>query len=159
MQFNLFAEDPLAPSVAASPLPWVTFFDRQRDLQVPLSPNANQTTVNGEEDGEVYEDSLILWKNEEWATNEVQKGKKDERSPWAGKNPLVACRIGQKALTGVSDFWLSGGRGIEGVTGLAYSPDGRFMAVVSDDGMLRLVDVQEERYVSFPHHRSTADHI
>lgn len=98
MQFNLFAEDPIV-AVSISPMPWTSFFDRQRDVQVPVTPSLDRTMDDG--DGEIYEDSLMLWKNEEWgAVPEVQKGKKEERSPWAGKNPIMALRVGQKSLTG-----------------------------------------------------------
>lgn len=101
MQFNLFAEDPVAASISTSPMPWTTFFDRQRELQTPVTPNLNLDRAADGEDGQIYEDSLMLWKNEDWGTvPETQKGKKEERSPWAGKNPIVACRIGQKGLTG-----------------------------------------------------------
>ena len=100
MQFNLFAEDPIATSIAVVSMPWTVFFDRQRELQTPLPPTVDRT-VN-EEEGEIYEDSLMLWKNEDWGSGtEGQKGKKnDERSPWAEKNPIMACRVGQKSLTG-----------------------------------------------------------
>jgi hypothetical protein len=30
---------------------------------------------------------------------------------------------------------------------MAYSPDGRWLSVISDDGMVRLLDTQEERFV------------
>lgn len=80
-------------------MPWTTFFEAQRDTQVPVTPSMNRTADDG--DGKIYEDSLMLWKNEEWSSvPEVQKGKKEERSPWAGKNPIMACRVGQKNLTG-----------------------------------------------------------
>jgi len=32
---------------------------------------------------------------------------------------------------------------------MAYSPDGRWLSVISDDGMVRLLDTQEEQYVHF----------
>jgi len=31
--------------------------------------------------------------------------------------------------------------------GMAYSPDGRWLSVIADDGMVRLLDTQEEKYV------------
>ena len=145
MQFNLFAEDPIATSIAMVPMPWIGFFDRQRELQTPLLPNVDRTV--DEEDGEVYEDSLMLWKNEDWGTgSEVQKAKKnDEKSPWAGKNPVMACRVGQKSLTGQYCAQLGEMNSDISIVGIAYSPDGRTLATVSDDGMLRLIDVMEER--------------
>lgn len=30
---------------------------------------------------------------------------------------------------------------------MAYSPDGRWLSVIADDGMVRLLDTQEEKYV------------
>ncbi|ORY22031.1 WD40-repeat-containing domain protein [Naematelia encephala] len=119
LQFNLFAEDPVATAVMAE-RPWTTVFDRQAPVKLVLDGH----------DEETYEDSMVLWKNEDWAQLSVegQKGKKEERSPWAGKNPVAACRIGTK-----------------GITAMAYSPDGQWLAVTSDDGCLRLVDVASER--------------
>jgi hypothetical protein len=138
MQFNLFAEDPVT-TISASPLPWIAFFDKQREMQVPLSPTvetpsrlANPPTANGTglgivngggsgigsgngngngsangeagtvgAEGEVYEDSMMIWKNEDWAQLQIPLGKKDEwRSPWAGKNPTAVTRIGRKSVTG-----------------------------------------------------------
>ena len=32
--------------------------------------------------------------------------------------------------------------------GMAYSPDGRWLSVIADDGMVRLLDTQEEKYDS-----------
>jgi hypothetical protein len=120
-------------------MPWVTFFDKQRELQVPLSPSADRppntpgaasstSNVNGSSgsgngsanesgsrlalglglsngsvDEGVYEDAMMIWKNEDWAQLQLPTGKKDEgRSPWAGKNPTAAYRVGRKAINGAS---------------------------------------------------------
>lgn len=149
LQFNLFAEDPIA-TISSSPLPWVSFFERSSAATVPLE-SANGGTSNGtsgtngttganggaggvggtsEEDGEIFEDSMMIWKNEDWAQlqNANKKGEELGRSPWAGKNPTAAIKVGRRNMTG-----------------MAYSPDGRLLATVSDDGMMRLIDVAEER--------------
>ena len=52
-----------------------------------------------DERGEIFEDSMMLWKNDDWSQLQipVEKGKKDDgRSPWAGKNPTAALRVGEK---------------------------------------------------------------
>lgn len=90
LQFNIFAEDPIAAAIPGDK-PWMA----NLNAEMPPSP-----TVAVDEDG--YEEKMLLWKNEDWAqlSVEVQKGKKDERSPWAGKNPTAAVRIGNKSVTG-----------------------------------------------------------
>ncbi|KAL7420546.1 hypothetical protein Q5752_004497 [Cryptotrichosporon argae] len=160
LQFNLFAEDPTPAKDTAPVLPWPAKFDSQIDIDllvvrdgtsVPGPPGrklaskrrgtrraAGQTGADGAQSegepaaGEVDElvkDRLVFWKNEEWdlANNERDK-KEREKYVWAGKNPIAACRVGRKGLKAV-----------------AFSPDGKALAIVSDDGMLRIIDVQEER--------------
>lgn len=49
---------------------------------------------------------MLSWKNEEFGNlSDVgpagKKGKgQEERSPWAGRNPVAACKIGGKGMTG-----------------------------------------------------------
>ncbi|KAK4686140.1 catabolite repression protein CreC, partial [Tremellales sp. Uapishka_1] len=119
LQFNLLLDDPVA-AVTASPMPWKTFF-AQSQLS---SPQESFTTPSLEDGEQVFEDQLLTWKNK--AEEVVEKGK--DRNPWAGKNPVGAAKLGTQAITAVQ-----------------YSPDARLLAAVSDDGMLRLLDVQEER--------------
>jgi len=95
MQFNLFAEDPIA-TISNSPLPWITYFDNHAAVET--------NGVDGDESGE----TLITWKNEDWAqlqSIQDRSGKKGnlneaERSPWAGKNPTAASRVGTKPIRG-----------------------------------------------------------
>lgn len=96
LQFNLFAEDPIT-SVSNSPFPWVSRFETH--------PNANN--IPGGEGSESSDESMMVWKNEDWAQLLVPQaagGKRKEgdpeRSPWAGKNPTAAYKVGKKAITG-----------------------------------------------------------
>ncbi|RXK35770.1 hypothetical protein M231_06956 [Tremella mesenterica] len=75
-------------------------------------------------DGEGFRDQMLIWKNEDFS---VQPEKGKERSMWAGKNPTAVWKVGKKQITAY-----------------AYSPDGRWLALTSDDGMMRLVDATEE---------------
>jgi hypothetical protein len=100
MQFNLFAEDPVT-TVTNSPLPWVTHFEGQPTHSV--NGNGNSHAEDEGEEGEGG--SLMTWKNEDWAQlAQAQPAKRKEgeaeRSPWAGKNPTAAYKVGKKPLTG-----------------------------------------------------------
>lgn len=154
IQFNLFAEDPALPPAGPSgqTMPWTAFFERQQAEQVPVTPIAENHPGDQEKSekdthpkGEVYEDAMIIWKNEDWSLNQSDKKKGQELSPWAGRNPTAASKVGRGTITGQQAHF----RAVlcTQLTGIAsaYSPDGRWLAVVSDDGMLRLIDVTEER--------------
>lgn len=98
MQFNLFAEDP-ATIVSNSPFPWITKFESSS------APNTDTlATVPEDSEAEGSSESLMVWKNEDWAQlTTVRAGKKmeeSERSPWAGKNPIAAYKVGKKPITG-----------------------------------------------------------
>lgn len=159
MQFNLFAEDPVS-TISNSPLPWVAFFERQGEMAAPTSPTS--PIANGDGGAatalgpEVFEDAMMTWKNEDWAqlaqVQQQQKRGKEaelERSPWAGKNPTAACRVGSSPIKGTCHCPRYGRRNYlsRGLTqtAMSYSPDGRLLAIVSEDGLLRLIDSVEER--------------
>ena len=106
MQFNLFGEDPVT-TVTQSVLPWKTFFEDhlESDGQVLLDVDKRNagTGHGGGEDRDVYEDSMLTWKNDEWAVQLTDKEKKAEnRNPWTGKNPCAVTKIGKGNLTGES---------------------------------------------------------
>jgi hypothetical protein len=103
MQFNLFGEDPVT-TVTQTPLPWKTYFDTHYETlgKLPLDTDKRAGPGAGEEK-EVYEDSMLVWKNEDWAVQLSEKEKKAEnRNPWAGKNPCAVTKIGKKGISGMS---------------------------------------------------------
>ncbi|WWD18757.1 hypothetical protein CI109_103212 [Kwoniella shandongensis] len=137
LRFNLFAEDPANLSTAQVK-PWETYL---KDEQARLSASTSRVAINSSTAGSTkngsseagdseISDELIRWKNEDWAllSPENARSKDKVTSIWAGKNPIAAVKIGKSK-----------------VNSMTYSPDGRFLAVVSEDGCLRLVDVAEEQ--------------
>ncbi|ORX37128.1 WD40-repeat-containing domain protein [Kockovaella imperatae] len=164
LQFNMFAEDPvLPPANSTTPMPWTTQFERQEEQQsqgertsTPLpgsrlanehpelekiaSDNEPQSTAapqagptgmtNSRQVYVEWVEKLLAWKNEDFGSlAELSKMKKgEERGTWVGKNPIAAFKVVK-----------------QGLSSLAYSPDGRYLAAVAEDGMLRLVDVAEEK--------------
>lgn len=137
LKFNLFAEDPVATTIDLKNMPWNTYFDRQMGISEPGTPGpgdlaskSHKKMQNGLKD-DVDENSMLIWKNEEFGnlaelTKKLNKG--EERKPWAGRNPMGAMKLGKSAINA-----------------LTYSPDARTLAVVSEDGALRLVDVEDQR--------------
>jgi hypothetical protein len=107
MQFNLFGEDPVT-TVTQSVLPWKTFFDTnyESEGQVLLDVDKRNTgsgSGTGSDEKDVYEDSMLTWKNDEWAVQLTDKEKKMEnRNPWTGKNPCAVSKIGKRNITGES---------------------------------------------------------
>lgn len=110
MQFNLFGEDPVT-TITQSVLPWKTFFETHLESDGPVlldidKRNAGTGTGTGHGGGDekdVYEDSMLTWKNDEWAVQLTDKEKKAEnRNPWAGKNPCAVTKIGKRKITGAS---------------------------------------------------------
>ena len=106
MQFNLFGEDPVT-TVTQTPLPWKKYFDTNYDTLGKLPLDTDKRTGTGGEEKEVYEDSMLVWRNEEWAVQLSEKEKKVEgRNPWAGKNPCSVTKIGKKGISGMSPFYV-----------------------------------------------------
>lgn len=66
---------------------------------------------------------MFVWKNEEIST-----GKSSTSSPWAMKNPISCRKLSSKR-----------------VKGFEFSPDGQAMAVVSEDGTLKIVGVTTDK--------------
>ncbi|WRT68081.1 uncharacterized protein IL334_005056 [Kwoniella shivajii] len=130
LRFHLFADDPVA-TVMGYVLPWNNYFDSARrdsatsNTNTNTNTNSNQPTPKPDEQGE-WEEGLIKWKNEDWS--QLGLGKQKDISMWAGKNPIAAWKIEKTK-----------------VTAMAYSPDGRFLAVAAEDGNLRMIDVAEEQ--------------
>lgn len=68
---------------------------------------------------------MFVWKNEDVAPTKGKSG-----SPYAGKNPIAVWKLGEKLI-----------RGME------VAPDGKSLAVVSEDGSLKIVDTVSAKYV------------
>jgi hypothetical protein len=65
----------------------------------------------GGEEKDIFEDAMLVWKNEDWAVQLTEKEKKAEnRNPWAGKNPCSVTKIGKKGITGMPDTSCCSGR-------------------------------------------------
>jgi len=107
MQFNLFGEDPVT-TVTQSVLPWKTHFDTHYEtkgvlpLDIDKRPGAGAGA--GAPEDEVFEDRMLVWKNEDWAVQLTDKEKKEGKNPWAGKNPCSVTKLGKKGISGESDF-------------------------------------------------------
>ncbi|WWC96487.1 hypothetical protein V866_003355 [Kwoniella sp. B9012] len=135
LRFHLFADDP-PTSIMAFVLPWTKYFDSvaptssEKEKKRKNSGSLPDATPIGAVDDE-WEEGLIKWKNEEWnlLNNPNVNTKKDKDvNPWAGKNPIAAYKIEKVKISA-----------------MAYSPDGRFLAIAAEDGNLRMVDVAEEQ--------------
>nr|XP_018262037.1 uncharacterized protein I303_05052 [Kwoniella dejecticola CBS 10117]OBR84195.1 hypothetical protein I303_05052 [Kwoniella dejecticola CBS 10117] len=127
LRFHLFADDP-PTSIMAFLLPWNTYFDSvRRGSETSTSSTEQPAKEVGSED---WEEGLIKWKNEDWnlLSTLPAKSKKEDIGSWAGKNPIAAYKIDKVK-----------------VSAMAYSPDGRFLAIAAEDGNLRMVDVAEEQ--------------
>lgn len=61
---------------------------------------------------------MFVWRNEEPLPLKGQQG-----SPYAGKNPIAAWKLGEKPCKAME-----------------FSPDGQALGVVSEDGTLKIVD-------------------
>ena len=48
----------------------------------------------------MFEDRMLVWRNEDWAVQLTDKEKKEGRNPWAGKNPCSVTKIGTKGISG-----------------------------------------------------------
>ncbi len=88
---------------------------------------------------------MFVWKNEEPVDS---KGK--GVTPWGGKNPVAVWRIGSKNVKRACDISRMSVKTFSLFstpmsTEFEFSPDAQSMAVVSDDGTLRVVDVGSER--------------
>ena len=105
LQFNLFAEDPVMTTISMSPMPWTTYFERHEATDT-ASGNSGKPGEEGG-DGEEINEQMLKWKNDEFGSlGEIsRRGKGEERSPWAGRNPLAACKIGRRGQTGESSLY------------------------------------------------------
>jgi hypothetical protein len=108
MQFNLFGEDPVT-TVTQSVLPWKSHFDSHYETKgvLPLDIDKRAASGTGVEE-EVFEDRMLVWRNEDWAVQLTDKEKKEGRNPWAGKNPCSVTKIGTKGISGESNFCFFG---------------------------------------------------
>jgi hypothetical protein len=106
MQFNLFGEDPIT-TVTQSILPWKSHFDTHYETKGILPLDIDKRlglglgALAGAEE-EVFEDRMLVWRNEDWAVQLTDKEKKEGRNPWAGKNPCSVTKIGTKGISGES---------------------------------------------------------
>ena len=126
--FHLFAEDPSEAGMAvinSVPRPWDSVFE-EAELLAAAKASANPAAAG---ERSAFQDRVIEWKNTEWAVPADQRDKRGEKYPWAGKNPLSVARLGTDST----------------LTGMAYSPDGRYLALITRDGLLRLLDTEETR--------------
>lgn len=161
-QYCLFAEDPSEAAVSiitASPRPWTTLFEQAEideavaaseadaaaranvnDKDLPPSPingvrnrKPSISAVPGKvRDRRPFQDRVLEWKNDEWDVPTSERNEKKGETPkhlWAGKNPLNVTRLGTSSP----------------ITAMAYSPDGRWLAITTKDGVLRLVETEEHR--------------
>ncbi|BEI92532.1 uncharacterized protein CcaverHIS019_0501600 [Cutaneotrichosporon cavernicola] len=163
-QYHLFAEDPSEAAlgvITLSPRPWTTMWetaeaeedvnavqDREREAREARERETNgistmmERRASGIErrgsvglekplvDRRAYLDRLVEWKNDEWnAPPEVERRLEPPRQPWAGRNPISVGRIGASSP----------------ITAMAYSPDGRWLAITTKDGLLRLLETEEGR--------------
>ncbi|WVQ84387.1 hypothetical protein IAT38_006539 [Cryptococcus sp. DSM 104549] len=154
LRFNICLEDPLNLT-KETPIPWNRYFDAEfarrggggvsvggssaklgsagaPGVGGSASGTATGTaTASGSTRGgfdDEQEDEFLKWKNEDWLGTEKEKANKDKTAvQWAGRNPVSAIRIGKGKINGI-----------------AYSPDAKFLAAISEDGNLRLIDVAEE---------------
>ena len=99
MQFNLFGEDPIT-TVTQSVLPWKSHFDTHYETKGILPLDIDKRVGSSEE--EVFEDRMLVWRNDDWAVQLTDKEKKEGRNPWAGKNPCSVTKIGTKGISGES---------------------------------------------------------
>lgn len=154
-QYCLFAEDPSDAAVSiitASPRPWTTVFEQAEINEAVAAAEADprndqpSTPVNGTRhrlasisgvsgkprDRRPFQDKVLEWKNQEWNIPASERAEKKGETPkhlWAGKNPLAVSRLGTNSP----------------ITAMAYSPDGRWLAITTRDGVLRLVETEENR--------------
>ncbi len=171
-QYHLFAEDPSEAAlgvIMAVPRPWTTVWetaeaeeevnaaqDRERETrerEVNGNGAAMERRTSGiERRGSVglekplterraYLDRLVEWKNDEWNHPvELERRTEPIRQPWAGRNPLSVGRLGDSTtITGEL------GRALALTAAMAYSPDGRWLAITTKDGLLRLLETEENR--------------
>ena len=105
MQFNLFGEDPIT-TVTQSILPWKSHFDTNYETKgiLPLDIDKRPGAGGAAGEDEVFEDRMLVWKNEDWAVQLTDKEKKEGKNPWAGKNPCSVTKLGKKGISGESDF-------------------------------------------------------
>lgn len=137
VQYHLFAEDPTESAMAvigALPRPWTSHFDAEldriaREERALDAAKTDQDAATKSERNHARDHRLIVWTNEEWSVPASERDKKGEKYPWAGKNPLAVERLGCDAV----------------ITALAYSPDGRWLAITTKDGLLRLIDTEMNR--------------
>lgn len=142
VQYHLFAEDPTEAAMAVIgglPRPWTSHFDAEMEKIIPeekakLAVAASKDdqpspTSPTKAERSTSLDRLIEWVNDEWSVPASERDKKGEKYPWAGKNPLAVARLGCDAV----------------ITAMAYSPDGRWLAITTKEGLLRLIDTEVNR--------------
>ncbi|ODN81911.1 hypothetical protein L202_02255 [Cryptococcus amylolentus CBS 6039] len=147
LRFNTSLEDPINASTSVLPTkPWSLFFEREwarrargqsaEGSSTKLGGSVGDSGLDGSVAGlsasvgakEEADDELLKWKNEDWTVGvEREKGKDKGPVSFAGKNPVAAIRVGR-----------------DKINAMAYSPDAKLLAVASEDGNLRIIDIAEE---------------
>lgn len=117
MTLSTEREDP-DRGAATEPRPWEELLKSWERRRRGSSGGRAECSGNAVKD-------MFVWRNEEPAPT---KGKSS--TPYAGKNPVAVWKLGEKSI-----------RGIE------VAPDGQSLAVVSEDGSLKIVDTASARYV------------
>jgi hypothetical protein len=98
---------------------------------------------------------MFIWKNEEQVVDkkvlEKQHGGGGGLMSWAGRNPSVVWKVGVKGVRrGSSDLrskvtWMLIRYLVFICTEMEFSPDGQVLAVISEDGTLKLIDVNSSK--------------
>nr|ODN80233.1 hypothetical protein L203_05821 [Cryptococcus depauperatus CBS 7841] len=128
LRFNLTLEEPLNVTQSAVK-PWTDYFERTWAER--LSESLDGSATNTKTENTAVQSELLKWKSDDWAapiSEKTEKAKDKNQLSFVGRNPVAAMKIGKNKINALS-----------------YSPDAKMLAVASDDGLLRIIDVGEER--------------
>jgi hypothetical protein len=115
MVFSTEREDPDFKTSIGTP-PWAARLKSWENSRRKTTSTADawaQTPANGSST-----DEMFVWRNEEPIPPKGQQG-----SAYAARNPIAVWKIGDKPCKGME-----------------FSPDGQALALVSEDGTLKMVD-------------------